>query len=125
MPEGSGNERQFDPFDRRILDVLSREGRLPVTELAERVGLSKTPCQVRLKRLVDDGVITGFRAVIDPARLGLDHIAFTEVKLSDTREQALAEFNRGVKAIKEAVIDRKEDLKRLKKGRSRKWRNAT
>jgi Lrp/AsnC family leucine-responsive transcriptional regulator len=94
MPEEIDMERQLDQFDRRILDA-GREGRLPVTELAERVGLSKTPCQVRLKRLVDDGVITGFRAVIDPARLGLDHIAFTEVKLSDTREQALAEFNRG------------------------------
>ena len=101
MPEEIDMERQLDQFDKRILDVLGREGRLPVTELAERVGLSKTPCQVRLKRLVDDGVITGFRAVIDPARLGLDHIAFTEVKLSDTREQALAEFNRGVKAIAE------------------------
>ncbi|MBB3859436.1 Lrp/AsnC family leucine-responsive transcriptional regulator [Novosphingobium hassiacum] len=72
-----------------------------MTELAEKVGLSKTPCQVRLKRLVDDGVIKGFRAVLDMALLGLDHIAFTEVKLSDTREQALAEFNRGVMAIPE------------------------
>ncbi len=74
---------------------------MSVTELAEKVGLSKTPCQVRLKRLIDDGVIKGFRAVLDMALLGLDHIAFTEVKLSDTREQALTEFNRGVMAIPE------------------------
>lgn len=93
--------RQLDQFDRKIIDLLSRDGRMPVTELAEQVGLSKTPCQVRLKRLIDDGVIKGFRAVLDMARLGLDHIAFTEVKLSDTREQALAEFNRGVMAIPE------------------------
>lgn len=94
-------DRQLDPFDRKIIDLLSRDGRMPVTELAERVGLSKTPCQVRLKRLVDDGVIKGFRAVVDMARLGLEHVAFTEVKLSDTREQSLAEFNRAVMAIPE------------------------
>ncbi|MES2303026.1 MAG: Lrp/AsnC family transcriptional regulator [Pseudomonadota bacterium] len=97
----NGTDRQLDQFDRKIIEHLSRDGRMAVTELAEKVGLSKTPCQVRLKRLIDDGVIKGFRAVLDMGRLGLDHIAFTEVKLSDTREQALAEFNRGVMAIPE------------------------
>ncbi|MFN3468267.1 MAG: Lrp/AsnC family transcriptional regulator [Novosphingobium sp.] len=97
----SALDRQLDQFDRRIIDLLVRDGRMAVTELAEKVGLSKTPCQVRLKRLIDDGVIRGFRAVVDMARLGLEHVAFTEVKLSDTREQALAEFNRGVMAIPE------------------------
>ncbi|MFM2372696.1 MAG: hypothetical protein RIS85_2418, partial [Pseudomonadota bacterium] len=95
------SNRQLDHFDRKIVDLLSRDGRMAVTELAEKVGLSKTPCQVRLKRLMDEGVIRGFRAVVDMARLGLDHVAFTEVKLSDTREAALAEFNRGVMAIPE------------------------
>lgn len=97
----NSTDRQLDQFDRKIIEHLSRDGRMAVTELAEKVGLSKTPCQVRLKRLIDDGVIKGFRAVLDMGRLGLDHIAFTEVKLSDTREQALAEFNRGVMAIPE------------------------
>ncbi len=91
----------LDPFDRRIIDALRADGRLSVTELAKRVGLSKTPCQVRLKRLIDTGYILGFRAVVDPARLGLDHIAFTEVKLSDTREAALDEFRRAVLRIPE------------------------
>ncbi|OYX94694.1 MAG: ArsR family transcriptional regulator [Novosphingobium sp. 16-62-11] len=97
----SATERQLDQFDRKIIDLLVRDGRMAVTDLAEKVGLSKTPCQVRLKRLIDDGVIKGFRAVVDMARLGLEHVAFTEVKLSDTREQPLAEFNRGVLAIPE------------------------
>lgn len=97
----NGRDRQIDQFDRKIIDILARDGRMPITELAEKVGLSKTPCQVRLKRLIDDGVIRGFRAVVDMAQLGLEHVAFTEVKLSDTREQALAEFNRGVMAIPE------------------------
>lgn len=92
---------ELDSFDRKILDVLQRDGRITITDLAQRVGLSKTPCQVRLRRLVDTGVITGFRATVDPAKLGLDYIAFTEVKLSDTREQALNEFNQAVRRIAE------------------------
>lgn len=97
-PTSSG---PIDQFDRRIIDALRADGRLSVTELARRVGLSKTPCQVRLRRLIDTGYILGFRAVVDPARLGLDHIAFTEVKLSDTREGALEEFRRAVLRIPE------------------------
>jgi len=101
MPEKSPVIGRLDQFDMRIIEALMEDGRLPVTELAVRVGLSKTPCQVRLKRLIEEGYILGFRAVVDPAKLGMDHIAFTEVKLADTREQALDEFNRGVRKIKE------------------------
>lgn len=91
----------LDEFDRKILAVLRRNGRATFTELAEKVGLSKTPCQQRVRRLIDRGVIVGFRAIIDPARLGLDHVAFAEVKLSDTRESALREFNEAVRRIPE------------------------
>lgn len=91
----------LDEHDRKILKVLQADGRIPVTALAEKVGLSKTPCQVRLKRLVEGGVIRGFTAQVDYARLGMDHVAFAEVKLSDTRDKALAEFNAGVLRIPE------------------------
>ena len=91
----------LDDFDRRIIAALRRDGRMPVTALAEAVGLSKTPCQVRLKRLVETGVIRGFAALIDGTKIGLDHIAFTEVKLSDTRDMALRAFNAGVQNIPE------------------------
>jgi len=91
----------LDDFDRRIIDVVSRDGRISVTDLAQQVGLSKTPCHLRLRRLVERGVIRGFRAVVDPIALGLDHVAFTEVKLSDTREAALTEFNAAVVRIPE------------------------
>jgi Lrp/AsnC family leucine-responsive transcriptional regulator len=94
-------EGEIDRFDRAILEALAEDGRMTVTELAQKVGLSKTPTQVRMRRLIDSGYILGFRAVIDPAKLGLDHIAFTEVKLSDTREQALREFNAAVRRIRE------------------------
>lgn len=97
----TNNSGQFDRFDQQIIDILREDGRMSVTELASRVGLSKTPCQVRLKRLIDHGVIRSFRAVIDPVKLGLDHIAFAEVKLSDTREAALEEFAQAVLRIPE------------------------
>jgi Lrp/AsnC family leucine-responsive transcriptional regulator len=91
----------LDEFDRKILTILGRDGRITYTDLAQRVGLSKTPCQQRVKRLVDSGLITGFRAIVDPAKVGLDHVAFTEVKLSDTREEALRRFNTAVRQIPE------------------------
>jgi Lrp/AsnC family leucine-responsive transcriptional regulator len=91
----------LDEFDRRIIAALVEDGRMTITDLAVQVGLSKTPCQVRLKRLQETGVIRGFRAMVDPAKLGMDHIAFTEVKLSDTREAALGEFNAAVRRIPE------------------------
>lgn len=92
---------ELDDLDRKIIAVLRADGRITVTDLAKAVGMSKTPCQVRLRRLMQGGVIRGFRAVVDPASLGLDHVAFAEVKLSDTREAALTEFNRAVARIPE------------------------
>lgn len=97
------NKREvaLDRFDRRILDVLSGDGRISITDLARRIGLTKSPTQARLRRLEAEGVITGYRAQIDPIRLGRDHVAFVEVKLSDTREAALRAFNEGVAHIPE------------------------
>jgi Lrp/AsnC family leucine-responsive transcriptional regulator len=91
----------LDDFDRKILTILRRDGRITFTDLAQQVGLSKTPCQQRVRRLVEKGVITGFAAIVDPAKVGLDHVAFAEVKLSDTREAALKQFNAAVRAIPE------------------------
>lgn len=92
---------QLDSYDRKILDIVAEDGRIAVTELATRIGLSKTPCAARLRRLVDEGYIEGFRAVLSSQKLGLDHVAFAEVTLSDTREKALSEFNQAVRKIRE------------------------
>ncbi|MBA86162.1 Lrp/AsnC family transcriptional regulator [Thalassobius sp. S69A] len=91
----------LDRIDRRILQVLSTQGRIPVTELARQVGLSKSPCQVRLKRLQDERYIQGFRAVLNAEKLGLEHVAFAEVKLTDTTEKALGAFNTAVLNVPE------------------------
>ena len=93
------NSDDLDKWDRRILAILAEDGRLPVATLADRIGLSRTPTLARLRRLEASGVIRGYRAVIDPARLGRQHVAFAEVKLSDTRAAARAEFNAAVRKV--------------------------
>src|SRR3546814_13077003 len=87
----------LDEFDRKILAILGQNGRITFTELAQQVGLSKTPCQQRVKRMQESGLIVGFRAIVAPAKVGLDHVAFTEVKLSEPREEALPQFNAPVR----------------------------
>jgi Lrp/AsnC family leucine-responsive transcriptional regulator len=101
MRQETDEIRRLDQFDRRILEALAEDGRISVTDLSARVGLTKTPCQTRMKRLIDEGYIEGFRAILNPAKLGLDHVAFAEVKLSDTRERALAEFNAAARRVPE------------------------
>ena len=91
----------LDRIDRKILENLSRDGRLAITDLADRVGLSKSPCQVRVKRLQAEGYILGFRAVLNPVKLNRDHVAFAEVKLTDTTEKALSAFNAAVRKVAE------------------------
>lgn len=94
-------DSDLDLIDRKIIEALVQDGRMSITDLSAKVGLSKTPCQARLARLIHDGFIVGFRAVLNPQKFSLDHIAFTEVKLSDTREAALEEFNAAVRKIRE------------------------
>jgi Lrp/AsnC family transcriptional regulator, leucine-responsive regulatory protein len=97
----SSDRIYLDRFDQAILRVLAVEGRITATELARRIGLSKSPTQARMKRLEDAGVITGYRANLDPIRMGLAHVAFVEVRLSDTREAALQAFNKAALAVPE------------------------
>ena len=92
---------QLDGFDRSILHQLQIDGRMSVADLARRVGLSKSPVQARLKRLEASGVILGYRARLDPTRMGRAHVAFVEVRLADTREAALQTFNKAVQALPE------------------------
>lgn len=91
----------IDSYDKAILDQLSTNGRITITELSRVIGLSKTPCQNRVKRLEEEEYITGYRALLNPIKLGLDHIAFVEVKLSSTHEHALKAFNAEIMQIKE------------------------
>ena len=91
----------LDRMDRAILAALTADGRISLTDLAARVGLSKTPVTARVRRMERDGIITGSSATLSWARLGLDHVAFVEVKLSDTRERTLSAFNAAVRQVPE------------------------
>ena len=95
------NISELDSFDQAILQEMAGDGRISVTELAQRIGLSKSPTQARLKRLEKERYITGYSAQLDPIRLGLNHVAFVEVRLSNTREASLSDFNRAVRKIPE------------------------
>ncbi|KIN73234.1 Lrp/AsnC family transcriptional regulator [Sulfitobacter guttiformis] len=90
------NTSDLDQFDQAILAKLAEDGRISITDLSKRIGLSKSPTQARLRRLEENRVILGYRAMLNPIRLGLDHVAFVEVRLTDTREAALAAFNAAV-----------------------------
>lgn len=91
----------LDKFDLSIIQELQQDARITVTELAKRVGLSKTPCQIRMKRLEEKGYILGYVAVVDRTKLGLSHIAFVQVTLNNTSLKALEAFNKAVYSISE------------------------
>lgn len=72
----------LDRIDLKILDTLQRDGRISMTDLAERIGLSTSPCSERVRRLERSGVITGYHARVDPAALGKTLLVFIEITLS-------------------------------------------
>lgn len=91
----------LDPINRRILSALLRNARIPITELAREVGLSKTPVALRIKAMEEMGLITGYRAILSPLKLGLTHVTYVTVNLSDTRQKALEAFNAAVRKVPE------------------------
>ena len=90
---------ELDRIDQSIIRELQKNSRITVTELASRVGLSKTPCQVRMRRLEEHGYITGYTALVNQTKLGLSHIAFAQVTLNDTSSSALTAFNKAVQSV--------------------------
>lgn len=91
----------LDVIDKRILDELQHQGRLSIVELAERVHLTKTPCSERMKRLEKAGVIKEYRAVVDAAKVGMNHVTIVHVSLVQTSDNSLEAFNRAVRDIPE------------------------
>lgn len=94
---------QLDQIDRQILAVLSKDGRLSNAELSERVGLSASPCWNRVRRLEKNGIICGYRAELDPAKLGVPEIAIVEVSLGKHDEKVLDDFGAAIAQIPEIL----------------------
>lgn len=82
----------LDSIDHRILDVLRRDGRISMLDLADRVGLSPTPCGRRVKRMEEAGVITGYVAQIDRRALGLQVCVLVSVRLARHGPEGTREF---------------------------------
>ncbi|MGE4594183.1 MAG: Lrp/AsnC ligand binding domain-containing protein [Gammaproteobacteria bacterium] len=93
----------LDNYDRKILKLLQGDGRMTITELSDQIGLSKTPCLNRVKKLETKGYIRGYRAVINHELVDDNHIAFVQIKMDDTKTQALNAFNAAIKEIPEVV----------------------
>jgi Lrp/AsnC family leucine-responsive transcriptional regulator len=94
---------KLDRLDARILAELQSDGRRSVVELAERVGLTGTPCARRVRQLEQSGVIQGYAAVLDPARLGLKVQAFVQVKLERHTDENVEQFQRELAALEQVV----------------------
>lgn len=94
---------ELDDIDRRIVAALQAEGRLPMVDLAEKVGLSATPCQRRVKRMEEDGVIARYAALVSPQAMGLGLQALVQITLDDHSEKTVAAFEAAIRARPEVV----------------------
>lgn len=95
--------RALDRIDRLILDILQREGRIPISELASRVNLSTTPCSERVKRLEREGVIMGYYARLNPALLDKNLLVFLEIKLSAKSGDVFDKVRRDLAQVPEVL----------------------
>lgn len=93
----------LDEIDRKIVAALQAEGRLPIVDLADRVGLSATPCQRRVKRLEEEGLIVRYAALVSPAAMGFGLQALVEVTLEDHSEKTVEAFEAAIRARTEVV----------------------
>ena len=89
----------MDRIDRKILAELQRDGRQSLTELAERVGLSLSPCHRRVRAMEESGVIQGYRAYLSPTELGLNFAAIVFVTLREGHQQAVHAFEAALPEI--------------------------
>lgn len=97
------NAASLDAIDRRILKELQADSTIPIAELAERVGLSQTPCWKRVKRLGDEGVIERRVALLSRQKLDLGLVVFVAVKTSRHDEDWLSQFATGVSSLPEVT----------------------
>jgi Lrp/AsnC family transcriptional regulator, leucine-responsive regulatory protein len=93
----------MDQFDLRLLKEVQRDGRQSVVSLAKTVGLSPTPCNLRLRKLEHDGVIMGYHARLNPRAVDRGLLVFVSVQLKATDEATLARFNAAVKPVRQIL----------------------
>lgn len=93
----------LEDADFRILEVLQADGTLSIAAVAERTGISQNGCWRRIKRLEDEGVISGRVTIVNPTKVGLDLTVFVHIKASEHSEEWLEKFSTVVQAMPEVV----------------------
>jgi Lrp/AsnC family leucine-responsive transcriptional regulator len=96
---GEFKKRELDRLDRNILHTLQQDARISYVDLAEKVGLSSTPCIERVKRLEKDGYIEGYYTRLNPKALGYGMLVFVEISLSYQSPDAFQTFNQAVSRL--------------------------
>ncbi|WP_082402971.1 Lrp/AsnC ligand binding domain-containing protein [Neisseria sp. 74A18] len=91
--------KELDKTDSKILKILQQNARIPMTELAEKVGLSTTPVTERVRRLERENIITGYHAHLNPHALGQSLLVFVEIKLRSKSGNIFEDFRREVSMI--------------------------
>ncbi len=94
---------QIDRFDRHILQVLQQDGRISNQDLADRIGLSPSPCLRRVRALEHSGIITAYRAVLDAKRLGLSLLALIHISMDRHTPERFANFEDRITALPEIL----------------------
>ena len=93
----------LDRFDRHILQVLQQDGRVNNQELADRIGLSPSPCLRRVRALEESGLIAGYRAVLDAKKLGLTLMALIHISMDKHTPERFENFERQVSVLPEVL----------------------
>jgi len=94
---------EIDRYDRLILEVLQTEGRISNQELADRIGLSSSPCLRRVRALEEAGLITGYRALLDARKLGLSLMALIGISMDQHTPERFANFEANIAKIPEVL----------------------
>jgi Lrp/AsnC family leucine-responsive transcriptional regulator len=94
---------EIDRYDRRILEVLQQEGRISNQELAERIGLSPSPCLRRVRALEESGLISGYRAMLNAKQLGLSLMALIHISMDRHTPERFANFEQSVAELPEVM----------------------
>ena len=95
--------KPLDRTDRRILEVLQKDGRISNVALARQVNLTPTPCLERVKRLERDGYILGYEARLDPEKVGAGLLVFVEINLTHTARDVFREFRNEARKLPEVL----------------------
>lgn len=96
-------EKPLDAIDLRILELLQQDSNLSVKEVAGKLRMTTTPVHLRIKRLWDEGYIRRYTALLDPAKVGLELIAYTQVTLKEHTQEALLAFQSQVVKLTEVM----------------------